>query len=98
MPFKEFLNKGSDALASEVLRELPRQVTNYYSMKGITPKKEVKVDVDRFMGVKNFLGDNMMNMIGNKGGNNLNNGNGNNQGPPAPPQQGNGGNGNYNYM
>jgi hypothetical protein len=64
VPIKQYLdstNQGqgfgafngvNDALADAVLKELPRQVTNYFKILGKKPNKEIKVNVDNFLNVR----------------------------------------------
>lgn len=64
VPFRNFQGKGAGALAEEVLRELPRQVTNYYSLIGKPPNKPIEVNPDHFMQVQQKVGINLVNNLG----------------------------------
>ena len=64
VPFRRYANSQIDALAEEVLRELPRQVCSYYRMKGKKPNKAVEVNPDNFMQVQQEVGANLLGLGG----------------------------------
>lgn len=53
-------NGVNDALADAVLKELPRQVCNYYKGQGRKPNKEIKVNADNFLQVRHDIGMNLL--------------------------------------
>ena len=61
VPFKRFSRAGIDALAEEVLRELPKQVTSYYSSIKRPPNPPVVVNADNFLNVRSMIGKNLLN-------------------------------------
>lgn len=73
VPFRNFEGRGLGALAEEVLREMPRQVTDFYASIGKKPNEPIQVNPDHFMQVQKNVGVNLMNFGqgGNAGGGNF---------------------------
>lgn len=74
VPFRNFDSKSLGSLGEEVLRELPRQVTNYYRQINRAPNKPIEINPDNFMEVQQKVGLNLVNFNANnqgpQGGNN----------------------------
>lgn len=64
VPFRNFDSKSLGSLGEEVLRELPRQVTNYYRQINRPPNKPIHVNPDNFMEVQQKVGANLVNFNG----------------------------------
>lgn len=52
VPFTQFIGRNVEALAQEVLRELPTQVEGYYRMINKPPNPPIKVEADAFLSVQ----------------------------------------------
>lgn len=47
VPFNEYVKRGPEELAAEVLRELPTQVTEFFAMVNKKPDKPLQVNIDQ---------------------------------------------------
>jgi len=48
VPFREFAQRGASELAAEVLRELPNQITDFFSRVGIAPNQPIQISPDQY--------------------------------------------------
>lgn len=48
VPFREFSQRGASELAAEVLRELPNQVTDFFSRVGKAPNQPMQIRPDQY--------------------------------------------------
>jgi Copine len=49
VPFRKFVQQGPTELAAEVLRELPKQVTEFFSRVGKLPNPPIQVNANQYM-------------------------------------------------
>lgn len=67
VPFRKYMGRGIESLAEEVLRELPRQATDFYRMINKPPNKAINIHPDDFIKVQNNIGVNLVNFNANQG-------------------------------
>lgn len=82
VPYRQFIGRPIEALAQEVLRELPGQVESYYKMINKPPNPPVEIDANAFIQVQQNVGANLLKNVMPRGGNQ-------NSTPSQPPIQNN---------
>lgn len=64
VPFRQFAQSGPAELSAEVLRELPRQVTEFFSRVGKVPNKPIEININQMMQIQHGIGGGLLGMTG----------------------------------